>query len=62
MCNAFNDITFFCSPTGLGHATRDSAIMHHLQNIQTKFVTGVAATIFLKPLFMKVLGHAISLK
>ena len=43
-----NDILFFCSPTGLGHATRDSAIIHHLQNIQTKFVTGEAATIFLK--------------
>ena len=42
------DITFFCSPTGLGHATRDLAIIQNLQNIQTKFVTGSAAATFLK--------------
>jgi len=42
------DITFFSSPTGLGHVTRDSAIIEYLQNFQTKFVTGAAATTFLK--------------
>ena len=44
------DITFFCSPTGLGHATRDSAIIPYLQNIQTKFVTGAKAAKFLEEL------------
>ena len=42
------DLTFFCSPIGLGHATRDSAIMSHLQKLNTKFVTGNSAAQFLK--------------
>ena len=37
------DLTFFCSPIGLGHATRDEAITRYFQNISTKFVTGNAA-------------------
>src|SRR3990172_7597932 len=31
-------ITFFCSPIGLGHAARDSAIVQHLKEIPIKFV------------------------
>ena len=48
MKSIMQDITFFCSPTGLGHATRDSAIIQFLENIQTKFVTGSAAATYLK--------------
>src|SRR3989304_6325655 len=44
------DITFFCSPIGLGHAARDSAIVQHLKEIPIKFVTGDAAAKFLKQL------------
>ena len=36
-------ITFFSSPIGLGHATRDIAIAQHLENISTLFVSGVSA-------------------
>ena len=43
-------ITFFCSPIGLGHVTRDSAIVHHMHEISTKFVTGNAAAKFLEQL------------
>jgi UDP-N-acetylglucosamine--N-acetylmuramyl-(pentapeptide) pyrophosphoryl-undecaprenol N-acetylglucosamine transferase len=35
------DITFFCSPIGLGHATRDVAIAQFLP--KPKFVTGIGA-------------------
>ncbi len=34
------DLTFFSSPIGLGHATRDVAIAQHLDNIRIKFVSG----------------------
>ena len=44
------NMTFFCSPIGLGHATRDSAIAQYLKGIQIKFVTGGAAAKFLKQL------------
>ena len=40
------DITFFSSPIGLGHATRDAAIANNFQNISTKFVTGSGAAKF----------------
>ena len=40
------DITFFSSPIGLGHATRDAAIANNFQNISTKFVTGSGAARF----------------
>src|SRR3990170_4547590 len=43
-------ITFFCSPIGLGHAARDSAIVQNLKEIPIKFVTGDAAAKFLKQL------------
>ena len=34
------DLTFFSSPIGLGHATRDVAIAQHLDNTRIKFVSG----------------------
>jgi UDP-N-acetylglucosamine--N-acetylmuramyl-(pentapeptide) pyrophosphoryl-undecaprenol N-acetylglucosamine transferase len=37
------DIGFFCSPIGLGHATRDIAIAQFFDKIPTKFVTGNGA-------------------
>jgi UDP-N-acetylglucosamine--N-acetylmuramyl-(pentapeptide) pyrophosphoryl-undecaprenol N-acetylglucosamine transferase len=37
------DVGFFCSPIGLGHATRDVAIAEFLDKTTTKFVTGVGA-------------------
>lgn len=37
------NIGFFCSPIGLGHATRDVAIAEFLNKATTKFVTGVGA-------------------
>ncbi|MGQ0376825.1 MAG: glycosyltransferase [Nitrososphaerota archaeon] len=36
-------ITFFSSPIGLGHTTRDIAIAQHLENISKLFVSGVSA-------------------
>ena len=38
---------FFCSPIGLGHATRDVAIVEQFED-KTTFVTGSVATDFLK--------------
>lgn len=38
------DVTFFSSPIGLGHATRDIAIAQHLDNISIKFVSGEGAS------------------
>lgn len=43
-------LTFFCSPIGLGHVTRDLAIVQHIQDISTKFITGNAAAKFLEQL------------
>ena len=37
------DVGFFCSPIGLGHATRDIAIVQHFDDISVKFVTGNGA-------------------
>ncbi len=39
---------FFCSPIGLGHATRDIAITDNLQNLSANFVTGSVAAKILK--------------
>ncbi len=33
-------LTFFSSPIGLGHVTRDIAVAQHLNNIKIKFVSG----------------------
>ncbi|MEX1052869.1 MAG: glycosyltransferase [Nitrosopumilaceae archaeon] len=38
------DVTFFSSPIGLGHATRDIAIAQHLDNISIKYVSGEGAS------------------
>ena len=43
-------MAFFCSPIGLGHVTRDSAIVQHIQEVSTKFVTGDVAAKFLEQL------------
>jgi UDP-N-acetylglucosamine--N-acetylmuramyl-(pentapeptide) pyrophosphoryl-undecaprenol N-acetylglucosamine transferase len=37
-------VTFFSSPIGLGHATRDIAIAQHLESISKLFVSGTSAT------------------
>ncbi len=37
------DVGFFCSPIGLGHATRDIAIAQCFDDISAKFVTGDGA-------------------
>lgn len=43
------DVGFFCSPIGLGHATRDIAIAQCFDHILAKFVTGDgAAKLFLE--------------
>ncbi len=44
------DITFFSSPIGLGHITRDFAIVQNLKEIPIKFVTGEYAAKFLNQL------------
>ena len=38
-----NDLIFFSSPIGLGHATRDIAIAQYLDKISTKFISGEGA-------------------
>ena len=37
------DVEFFSSPIGLGHITRDIAIVENFENISTKFITGKGA-------------------
>lgn len=37
------DLDFFCSPIGLGHATRDIAIANNFTDFSLKFVTGSGA-------------------
>ena len=49
--NIFN---FFSSPIGLGHVTRDIAIVNNFENIETSFVTGDGAAKILKNLNFKV--------
>lgn len=45
-----NSLDFFSSPIGLGHVTRDIAIMNNFENISTNFVTGNGAAKILKNL------------
>ncbi len=45
-----NDYSFFSSPIGLGHVTRDIAIVNNFENISTNFVTGSGAAKILKKL------------
>jgi len=47
-------IEFFSSPIGLGHVTRDIAIVELLQDVSTNFVTGAGAAKILKNLNYKV--------
>ena len=44
------DIGFFTSPIGLGHVTRDIAIVGSFENNSTNFVTGGGAAKILKNL------------
>jgi len=48
------DIDFFSSPIGLGHVTRDIAIVDCFEDISTNFVTGKSAAQILKKLDFKV--------
>jgi len=48
------DLDFFSSPIGLGHITRDIAIVNNFDNISAKFVTGSGAAKILKNLDFKV--------
>lgn len=49
-----NVFDFFSSPIGLGHVTRDIAIVKNFENISTNFVTGSGAAEILKKLDYKV--------
>ena len=49
-----NVFDFFSSPIGLGHVTRDIAIVDHFENVATNFVTGNGAAKILKNLDFKV--------
>ena len=45
-----NNFDFFSSPIGLGHVTRDIAIVNNFEKISTRFVTGKGAATMLKKL------------
>lgn len=45
-----NVFSFFSSPIGLGHVTRDIAIVNNFENISTNFVTGSGAARILEKL------------
>ncbi len=47
-------VNFFSSPIGLGHITRDIAIVNNLENISTNFTTGSGAAKILKKLNLDV--------
>ncbi|MBA4717766.1 MAG: UDP-glucuronosyltransferase [Nitrosopumilus sp.] len=49
-----NVFDYFSSPIGLGHVTRDIAIVNNFENITTNFVTGSGAAKILKNLDFKV--------
>ena len=49
-----NVCNFFSSPIGLGHVTRDIAIVNNFENISTNFVTGGGAAKILKNLHFTV--------
>jgi len=48
------DLEFFSSPIGLGHVTRDIAVVNCFEDISTNFVTGDGAAKILKNLDFKV--------
>lgn len=43
-------VSFFSSPIGLGHATRDDAVAQLLDHTQIQFVTGAGAALYFKKL------------
>jgi UDP-N-acetylglucosamine--N-acetylmuramyl-(pentapeptide) pyrophosphoryl-undecaprenol N-acetylglucosamine transferase len=47
-------VNFFSSPIGLGHVTRDIAIVNNFENISTNFTTGSGAAKILKKMDLKV--------
>ena len=47
-------VNFFSSPIGLGHVTRDIAIVNNFENISTNFTTGSGAAKILKKMNLKV--------
>jgi len=49
-----NVVDFFSSPIGLGHVTRDIAIVNNFKNVVTNFVTGSEAVKILRNLDFKV--------
>jgi UDP-N-acetylglucosamine--N-acetylmuramyl-(pentapeptide) pyrophosphoryl-undecaprenol N-acetylglucosamine transferase len=49
-----NDIKFFSSPIGLGHVTRDIAIVNCFEGVSIDFVTGSGAAKILKKINLKV--------
>ena len=49
-----NVCDFFSSPIGLGHVTRDIAIVNNLEDISINFVTGSGAAQILRKLDYKV--------
>ena len=49
-----NGYSFFSSPIGLGHVTRDIAIVNNFENISINFITGGGAAKILKKLDYKV--------
>ncbi|MGH1566081.1 MAG: glycosyltransferase [Nitrosopumilus sp.] len=49
-----NICNFFSSPIGLGHVTRDIAIVNNFDNIETSFITGKGAAEILKNLNFRV--------
>ncbi len=49
-----NVLDYFSSPIGLGHVTRDIAIVNNFENMTTNFVTGSGAAKILKNLDFKV--------
>ena len=49
-----NVYDFFSSPIGLGHVTRDIAIVNNLEGISINFVTGNGAAQILKKLDYKI--------
>ena len=50
------DVEFFSSPIGLGHVTRDIAVVNYFEGISTNFVTGIGAAKILKNLDFKVVN------
>ncbi len=48
MIKTMNNCDFFSSPIGLGHVTRDIAIVNNLKDLSVNFVTGSGAAQILK--------------